>query len=105
MPKRSTKVKSADPVAEEDEVTSLIANRKMTHGPFAEVAKLSQDSKIIFQNHPGWGRMTYIQREATEYILHKIARAVCGDHMYRDHYLDQVGYLKRILEELDETKK
>jgi len=85
-----------------DQVDELIAERKKTHGPYKEVAALAQATKHLWRTHPGWAKLTDVQKDTLEHNAGKIARVLVGDPMYKDHWIDQVGYLKRVLEEIDE---
>src|SRR5262245_8189552 len=82
------------------EVDSVLAERKRTHGPFAQKAELAQAMKDLMRSAPGWQQMTAVQREGLEHVVDKLGRALCGDPSFRDHWVDAVGYLTRILESM-----
>jgi hypothetical protein len=43
---------------------------------------------------PNWIRLTDVQAESLEMIAVKLARILCGDPEYLDHWADVVGYAK-----------
>jgi hypothetical protein len=84
------------------EPLAFLSERKRTHGDFADVSRCAQNFKEIARSSPAWPRMTPVQREGIEMILHKICRALSGDPNFRDHYIDAAGYGLRIAETLSE---
>lgn len=88
----------------DEEVDSVLADRRRTHGPFSEKAELAQATKALWRSAPGWAKMTAVQREGLEHVVDKFARALCGDPSFRDHWVDAQGYLKRVLEDMDKEK-
>lgn len=83
-----------------DKVETIIAARKSKYGEFRDNAELTQRAYDVFQMFPGWANMDYGKRHGVYMILHKIARAVCGDANYDDNWVDIEGYTKRIIEDL-----
>ena len=81
-----------------DDVDALIAERKKTHGDFADKAELAQALKSTIRSAPNWSRMTSVQREGVEHIVDKLTRALVGDPGFKDHWDDIAGYAKRIAE-------
>lgn len=83
-----------------DQVTKIIAERKSKYGEFKDNAELTQRAYDVYQMFPGWANMDYGKRHGIYMILHKIARAVCGDPEYDDNWVDIEGYTKRVIEDL-----
>ncbi len=52
--------------------------------------------KEILKTSPNYGSLPSTHKEGIEMILHKIARAICGDYNEEDHYRDIQGYAKLI---------
>lgn len=71
-------------------IPTILAKRDSTHGHFELVSKVSQEIKEAFR----WGpsELTSEQREALDHIATKMARIVCGDPNFHDHWVDIVGY-------------
>jgi hypothetical protein len=82
-------------------IDDTIAERTRTHGPFADVAQVSQDMKTLLGSTQGWLRLTPIQRESMEMILHKIARILSGDPGFTEHWHDLAGYATLVEKELN----
>jgi hypothetical protein len=78
-----------------DEIAALVAARELTHGDFAEVARVIQGIKEMLRSGPSWERMSPRQREAVDMIGTKLARIVCGDPDHLDHWRDTGGYADR----------
>ena len=95
MPRKKPAPKSMD-------VKDILAARHTTHGDFGDVAKFSQEMRGYYRMQPGWRRLSSVQQETIEYIIHKHARIMNGDPNFRDHWVDQVGYLERVIERLPE---
>lgn len=70
----------------------LLAERMMTHGDFGEVAVVAQNIREEMRQAPGWAEMRFRQCEALDMIASKIARIVCGDPGFADHWDDIAGY-------------
>ena len=82
------------------EIEEILADRAMTHGPFAEHARISQALKTIMRESAGWERLTPSQMEALEMIAHKTGRILAGAPNFRDHWQDLSGYSTLVAKEL-----
>jgi len=84
---------------------SLLTEREKTHGCFADVAQVAQEIKTAFYDPAESGagiELNDVQHEALESIAVKMARIVCGDPGFRDHWLDIIGYAQLVVDHLDE---
>lgn len=72
----------------------VLSNREKTHGSYPSTAKVSQSLKDAMRASPNWIRLTDVQAESLEMIAVKLARILCGDPEYLDHWVDVVGYAK-----------
>ena len=70
----------------------LLQEREKTHGNFKLVSKVAQEIKNAF--HWGPNELSTSQREALDLIATKIARIVCGNSKWKEHWLDIAGYAK-----------
>lgn len=73
-------------------LNEILADREATHGPFKDVADLSQAAKRLFHQGANWKRLTVVQRESLEMIASKIGRILSGDPHEVDHWRDIAGY-------------
>ena len=73
---------------------SVLKQRKLTHGEFSDTAKLTQEFKDLARSRQGWFACSYDKKESIDNIFHKIARILCGDAEYEDHWKDIQGYAK-----------
>lgn len=75
--------------------------RKARYGDFTDHAAYAQRLKMVCRSAPSWNLMTTVHQEALDMIMHKIARALCGDPMYCDTVRDIVGYAQLLLERME----
>ena len=86
--------------SEINEIDAILVERGKTHGNFKDQAWVAQELKACAENGPNWLLMTADKREAIHMVLHKISRIVCGDSELEDHYLDIIGYVTLVLNDL-----
>ena len=77
-----------------DHTSWLLAERRSTHGDFAENARVDRALQRVAQESPNWSRLTDGQALAVEMILHKLARILSGDPGHVDHWDDVSGYAR-----------
>jgi len=76
----------------------ILNEREKTHGDYKSTSMLSWAFKrtlresLVAQEKEMRRNMDIGQQEAIEMILHKIARIVCGDPNFDDHWDDIAGY-------------
>lgn len=70
----------------------LLAERGKTHGDFTDTAQIIQETKDLWRMHPGWLKLSAVQRETLEMNAHKVGRILCGDPNTKDHWDDIAGY-------------
>jgi hypothetical protein len=75
-------------------ISDLLADRALTHGPFASVSACAQQTKSIWRSQPNWSKLSDAQREALEAIAGKVARILNGDPSFDDHWIDGAGYFQ-----------
>jgi hypothetical protein len=66
---------------------------RTTHGDFVDTAAIAQSLKAVFAA-AGAARFGPAQREVLDQIAVKLARILCGDPSYADHWLDLAGYAR-----------
>lgn len=70
----------------------FFSERKSTHGDFGDVSQISDDLRRIAEISPNWKKLSPRLRTIIIYILGKIARILCGDPNFDDHWIDIIGY-------------
>ena len=81
-------------------ITDQILNeREQTHGPFREVAGYSQAIKNIMRTARNWNRLDVTQAQVLEVVADKMARILCGDPSFLDHWQDGAGYFELAVRE------
>lgn len=86
--------------AEEASVDQILGERGNRYGTFESNAKTCQLLKNVLHSQDGWYRLSYVQREAVEMMMHKISRLVNGDATYLDTVVDIAGYNQLMLEHM-----
>ena len=82
-------------------ITDQILNeREQTHGAFREVASYSQAFKNMMRTSRNWNRLDVAQAQALEVVADKVARILCGDPSFTDHWQDGAGYFELVLRDL-----
>ena len=69
------------PKPAEDQVNDthkIIKEREKTHGDFRDHAYYTQSLKGVIRESPNYDRMSDVQKEALDMILHKIGRILAG---------------------------
>lgn len=74
-----------------ENLNKLNAARATTHGTFKANAEASQALKSVIMLHTT-AKLTDIQKEVLDMVALKISRAITGDNMLPDHWLDMAGY-------------
>ena len=74
----------------------ILSDREQTHGAFREVAGYSQAIKQLMRTARNWDRLDVAQAQALEVIADKVARILCGDPSFLDHWQDGAGYFELV---------
>lgn len=80
---------------------ALLNERELTHGDYPEMALIAQGIKGLLRSGRAWPRMTPQAREGLEQTAAKMARAVCGDPHFAEHYRDMAGYSTLVADYLE----
>lgn len=80
--------------AQSSEIERILEARQDTHGDFTDNARVMQGLKRVLWNEKGWDKLTDVQREALEMIVHKCGRIISGNPNEPDHWNDIAGYAK-----------
>ena len=83
----------------------VLEEREDSYGSFKDNSLVSQNLKRAMRNAVNWDLLTPQQKEALEMVQHKISRILCGDVNYLDSWVDSIGYLQLIVNELEEINK
>ena len=81
----------------------ILGERGNRYGTFENNAKTCQLLKNVFHAQEGWYRLSYVQREAVEMMMHKISRLINGDSTYTDTVVDIAGYNQLMLNHMNEN--
>ena len=81
-------------------IDQILNEREQTHGLFREVAGYSQALKTLMRSSRNWAQLDVAQAQALEVIADKMARILCGDPSFPDHWQDGAGYFELVLRDL-----
>lgn len=92
-----------------ENIEKMLEERGSRYGNFETHARLTQAMKDIFTNKDSkcltcWDRLSPSQKEALEMVAHKIGRILNGDPNYLDSWLDIVGYVQLVVNELKDRE-
>ena len=82
----------------------ILSDREQTHGLFREVASYSQAFKNMMRTSRNWQRLDVAQAQALEVVADKVARILCGDPSFLDHWQDGAGYLDLVVRDLAQAQ-
>lgn len=82
-------------------INDLITERASTHGPFEVQAEIAQLLKSIARSTSGWSKLSFVDKEAIEMILHKLSRILAGNPKEIDHARDLSGYALLMVRDLE----
>jgi hypothetical protein len=85
-------------------VDQILSDREQTHGLFREMADYSQTIKRLMRTSRNWDKLDVTQAQALEVIADKMARILCGDPSFVDHWQDGAGYFELVVRELTEPQ-
>lgn len=74
----------------------ILEEREKTHGNFRDHSYYTQALKSVIKESPNYDRMSEMQMEALDMIVHKIGRILAGNPDHKDHWLDIEGYARLI---------
>lgn len=79
---------------------TLLAERGKTHGDFRDHANATQSLKATFSAH-NKNKLSSVQFEAVDMILHKLGRIAAGNPNFKDHWDDIAGYARLVSQDLE----
>lgn len=87
-----------------DPAQAIIEDRNNTHGDYEVQAALSQKQKDLLRSAPGWDALSAEQKETLDMVCVKMSRVLCGNANEPDHWLDMMGYVKLVHNQLTQGK-
>lgn len=82
---------------------SVIEERGKRYGHFKDNANITQGCDEVFKEYaPNFRDMPNIHKEALHMIIQKLSRCACGDFMYKDNWVDIMGYAENVVKFLEE---
>jgi len=84
-------------------VTATLKQRGKTHGKFSDTANAEQELRDWLREQEGWEQLSASQRCALDMIVHKMARIMCGNPNFADHWHDIQGYAQLVEQELEDN--
>ena len=83
----------------------ILSEREQTHGAYREVASYSQALKQLMRSSRNWERLDVAQAQTLEVVADKVARILCGDPGFLDHWQDGAGYFELVVRDLTEARQ
>lgn len=91
-------------MATEINVKELLEERGNRYGDYTDVSSTSQKLKDVVRNTDNWDRMPMYQRESIDMLCNKLSRILNGDYRYQDSWVDIIGYVQLVLDQLNERR-
>lgn len=94
-------------MATQIDVKEVLKQRGDRYGSYNKVAFTSQHLKATLRNGNAWQdrKLSPSQCESLELICNKLSRIVNGDPNYLDSWVDIIGYVQLIVNEIDNHEK
>jgi len=73
-----------------------LKERHSQHGKFEDNAEVTEKILSILRDSPNYHKFPAIIKVGVWHIVHKLARACCGDYRHKDHWHDIGGYVMLI---------
>jgi len=87
------------------EIDEILNERGARYGAFNRHAAITQLLKDAMKVHEeDWMRLSASKKECLEMIQHKIGRIINGDSNYLDSWVDIIGYVQLIINEIQESQ-
>ena len=83
----------------------ILSEREQTHGAYREVASYAQALKQLMRSSRNWERLDAAQAQTLEVVADKVARILCGDPGFLDHWQDGAGYFELVVRDLIEARQ
>jgi hypothetical protein len=87
-------------------ISSVLAERRKTHGKFEDHARLTREMMMVMEASWNWKDLAYEYQEAIHMIIHKLGRIGAGHPYLQDHVDDIIGYatlMKQFLTRISES--
>lgn len=88
------------PEANTIDIKQVLQERGTRYGEFREHARITQNIKAAMADSPNWASLPPYLKEAMEMVAHKFGRALNGDYMYEDNFIDVIGYSQLALDDM-----
>jgi len=82
----------------------ILSEREQTHGQYREVAGYAQAIKNVMRTSRNWNRLDVAQAQTLEVVADKVARILCGDPSFLDHWQDGAGYFELVVRDLAQAQ-
>jgi hypothetical protein len=84
----------------EPPVRKILNDREKTYGDYQRTSHISQSLKGLLRLTPSWVGLSFDKKESLDLLCTKLARILNGDPNYRDSWVDCIGYLQLVIDNL-----
>lgn len=82
------------------DIREILKERGNNYGEFPGHALLAQQLKQSVSSHKGYEALSFTMKEALDMVCHKMARIVNGNPYYLDSWVDIIGYVQLVIDEI-----
>jgi hypothetical protein len=86
-------------------VANILNERSNTHGAFKDNANLTLEMEYLCSQAKNYHKLTDVQTMGMRMILHKLSRALSGNHNEADHWDDIAGYATLVSEDIKSEER
>lgn len=86
------------------DIKAVLKERGDRYGSFKNHAEITQQIKEALYRGSSWVELSDPQLEALEMVAHKMGRIVNGDPNYLDSWVDIIGYVQLVVDEMEKQE-
>ena len=84
-----------------NDIREVLNERGINYGEFRDFAEIARMFKSIAHHSPSWERMSGVQKEGMDMVLHKVSRILNGNPNFMDSWVDIIGYAQLVVDDLN----
>ena len=84
------------------DIQEVLRAKGQHYGDFLNHARITQNIKRALVDSKNWEELPDAMKESLEMVAHKIGRLLNGNPLYKDSWIDMIGYLQLIVNDLED---
>lgn len=83
------------------EINEILNERGSRYGSFSGNGRVAQAIKAAMRDSPNWETLSDDKKECFEMLASKVSRILNGDPDYKHNYIDCIGFLQLVIENIE----